>query len=86
MVNVYVYNDDPLPAFLEIVRVLKPNDYFSFNSALQPKAKTKSYRTISNALIKFFDKLDLRIVFHDQYADEDGDTRDICLLKKDSNF
>jgi SAM-dependent methyltransferase len=34
MVNVYVYNDDPLPAFLEIVRVIKPYDYFSFNSAL----------------------------------------------------
>jgi len=41
---------------------------------------------ISNALIKFFDKLDLRVVFHGQYADEDGGTRDICLLKKVSKF
>jgi SAM-dependent methyltransferase len=82
MANVYGYNDNPMPAFYEIVRVLKKGGMLSFNSVYQPDGKTETYRTSADQLIKIFKELGLSVIYHDQNNNISG-TRDIWLLKKE---
>lgn len=84
MANVYGYNDDPMPAFFEISRVIKTGGMFSFNSVYQPNGKTKTYRMTSKNLIKIFNKTHFKVIYHFQETNKDGGTGDIWLLQKNN--